>query len=778
MVTRTTTGRHSAPRDDGSRSDAARPAVRSQGRHAAAKPVADVPTEKAAIDAPVRKEPASEQSATEMLTATAPVESTQVAIPPAEPTQVISSPVVARRSRSDTQVIRQGAAASAKSSASTNSTATPASAASVAAATTAATASTASTGARKTTRTTRTSRFRSRFRARSAYKPLGEGYESRTPTSVRQRKKRTKTHPGWLTAFLVIILALGLVGVGAYSGYKLVESTIDSAKEDINAVFAATNALKSAAKKQDFEKALEKAYELRDATMKLKETLYGDLFVLAEHVPKYGSDIVQARQLADIGIYALDSAAIPLLQMLVEYPLSGLVAGGGIDMPTLNVYLDAAQDYEPIITDIWDAVLSLKPFNLTQIQSKLDPLIKKAEPYYELYEEALQYIPMVWAVLGRDGNRLYLIAAQNTAEMRATGGFPGAIGLLTIRNGKVSVDNFGTPFDRLMDKGDASYAVTAVEWGVSRGQLLYPRDAGYLPDFTRAAWMWDRAFGLKNGIWVDGVISLTPAMVQYVLQVTGPITLDDGTVLDGTNATRILQHDLYWDYIARYSTRWWSADYLDALFAQAASRAFDKLMDVMNTKTAIAFAKAMLQGFEKREAFIWILDPEDQATIAPLDFSGDLKNDPKKPVLGVFFNVYLASKIGWWLDQTVTIGEGVQNEDGTITYEVECRFTNTVTDEEGILGGNYIMGEYTLGRMSPIVEFLAPMDGVITDFDCNMNYPWEITEYQGHQLIYNTLGRIYPGETLMVTFKVTVSAEAEVELTYYSQPLLTEYRES
>ena len=62
------------------------------------------------------------------------------------------------------------------------------------------------------------------------------------------------------------------------------------------------------------------------------------------------------------------------------------------------------------------------------------------------------------------------------------------------------------------------------------------------------------AYEAKHGESVDGVLSLTPTIIQKVLRISGPITLPDGTELNGDNATQMLQKDLYYKYLSSNSS--------------------------------------------------------------------------------------------------------------------------------------------------------------------------------------------------------------------------------
>ena len=62
------------------------------------------------------------------------------------------------------------------------------------------------------------------------------------------------------------------------------------------------------------------------------------------------------------------------------------------------------------------------------------------------------------------------------------------------------------------------------------------------------------AYEAKHGESVDGVLSLTPTIIQKVLRISGPITLPDGTELNGDNAVSVLQYELYYKYLSDRNT--------------------------------------------------------------------------------------------------------------------------------------------------------------------------------------------------------------------------------
>ena len=98
-----------------------------------------------------------------------------------------------------------------------------------------------------------------------------------------------------------------------------------------------------------------------------------------------------------------------------------------------------------------DRIAALPKMHIEQLSSKLEPMLPMVAQANEAYQLVGKYAPVLRGLLGVDGERTYLIVAQNSAEIRACGGFPGAIGALYVDNGKISMGDFGTPYDLLTD---------------------------------------------------------------------------------------------------------------------------------------------------------------------------------------------------------------------------------------------------------------------------------------------------------------------------------------
>ena len=195
------------------------------------------------------------------------------------------------------------------------------------------------------------------------------------------------------------------------------------------------------------------------------------------------------------------------------------------------------------------------------------PIASAAETLRGLNEIA----PMLPQMLGANGTRNYLLVAQNLAELRSTGGFPGSVGILTVDNGHISMGEFAG-LQELTNTEGGHYGFTDEEvsiWGGGRDRLgHYFGDTNLIPDFARDSQIWSEWWQDKKGTAVDGVIAIDPVLLQKLLTLTGGIEVD-GHSIDGSNAAKALLNDAYNEM---------PVDQTDQFFSDVASQAFDHVM--------------------------------------------------------------------------------------------------------------------------------------------------------------------------------------------------------
>lgn len=178
--------------------------------------------------------------------------------------------------------------------------------------------------------------------------------------------------------------------------------------------------------------------------------------------------------------------------------------------------------------------------------------------------------------LGVSRDKRYLLVFENNAEMRGGGGFLGSYALVDFKDGKIN--NLEVP-------GGGSYDTEAGLKNFVKSpyplRLVNARwyfwDSNWFPDWPSSAenikWFYEKS----DGPTVDGVIAFTPAVIEGLLRVVGPIDLRDqyGVVIDADNFFDVTQKIAEKDNLVKAKqlekTAFLPADKVAALASSSAS---------------------------------------------------------------------------------------------------------------------------------------------------------------------------------------------------------------
>lgn len=573
----------------------------------------------------------------------------------------------------------------------------------------------------------------------------------------------------------VLLIALAAAAFAAVGSAKEMKSQATQVLQDVKSIQTAIG-------ENDYAAAAQSAQHASELTGSIAGELSSPLWMVASIIPVYGQDISGMRDLMTALDDAFDEGLVPLTKTLAANPPDSLISTDRrINVAAVTQLLDAVQNAAPSMQKCADVAESLPEMHVEQLKSVVDPAKEKLTTINATFQKAAALAPVAGPVLGANGNRTYLIVAQNSAELRSSGGFPGSMGTLEIRDGEIILNDFSKVYDVLTDTNPSSVSITDEEYALfGAAGMDCPRDAGIDPDFTRVASIWAASYEERNVAHLDGVISITPSVVQDILAIVGPVTLPDGTELTGSNATKVLQSDIYWKYLAEGADPDGTGGAVtDALFAQAAHETFNKLFSNLNADTLIKFASCMAKDMEDRTVMFWLTDEGEQAILASLDCSGALNDDPMRPELGVFFSLWVGSKMGWYVDIDNQVLESKKNADGSYTYKMQTTFTDTVSSEEIASGGEYIIGDiydYEYGILYPCLYIYAPAGGSISNLESNSSVAFEEARHDGLQAFKAWRTVLRPDQPIVCTYTVTTAPSAEQEMKIVCTPTLTEYR--
>lgn len=540
-----------------------------------------------------------------------------------------------------------------------------------------------------------------------------------------------------------------------------------SLKADLGELTASIN-------EKDFERADVATDKLDSTVDDIDELLAGKTWRTAAKMPVVGEYVGAADSLVDIVKIATGRMIKPALTVIQDYPLDSIKVGDeGFNTYTMDAYIGLLEELNPAINDI---IGYLDDINIPEsLGGKVTEYTDKMTLITDAYAVAEDYLPLLKAFLGGGSDRTYLLAAQNSTEIRAGGGFPGSIGTITIVDGVLTIGDFNSVYDMLPYGTPASVGPSGLEDTLFGNWMHYPRDASFNPDFERVAQIWAKAYGNKSNTNVDGVISLTPTIIQRLLSYMGEVQLSDGTVLNGENATQMLQHDLYYKYFNNASYTDDTNDVVDALFAETAKTTMSRLVDDFDLNKIAGYLSVFNAGAEDRTIMMWMADETEQQYVRDVGCSGGLNDNPENPEIGIYISGSDPCKLGWYVNVNTQIGEAQVNEDGTRTYDVTVTVDNTIDNNTIKTAGTYILGSYE-GAWRGYIHLFAPAGGTISDVKADSNGGFRKSKYENLEVAYNLNVMIYPQKSMNITYKVTTAEGVTTVPGVSMTPTLQGYR--
>ena len=574
---------------------------------------------------------------------------------------------------------------------------------------------------------------------------------------------------------IVVLVLLVIVGAVGYSFYRSAMTVRSQGTELVTQASALSSQLMSG----DSSSASQTAANIASTAKSMHEETSSPLWNAATHIPVYGADVVRIQTLTYVADDLSSNAIVPVTELLSDTPVSTMIgADGTINIDVCSSLLNALSSVQSVTRRSATALDGMGSATIPQIDEQIDKITPIIDELDSVANMATTIAPSLPTLLGANGQtKNYLFIAQTNSEIRTTGGFPGSMTLLTITDGKMDLGNFSAQYSsqnnlKLFDPG-TGFPLNEDEhqFFLEDSTCIIPGDAGFMPDFTRAAtcwkWMWEQ----RNSTAIDGVIAVDPVVLQSLLALTGSVTTSDGTVLDGTNTAEILLHDIY----AKNGDA--NDSLSDAFFTETAGLCFNKILSSLSTVNMADLLKTLEKNVQEHRLLMWSNDETCESTLEQLGVSGCIETDAAHPVLGVYMSNKTYGKIDWYLDYSTSVGQATLNADGTMSYPVTSTFSNTLTTDEAQTFGHMILGAAETGDMTTVVSLLAPAGGTISNVNATGTpiSPFAESTYESHDLWMSTL-HIGCGETVTVTYTVTASSTASMAdgLTVRSTPTCQE----
>ena len=529
----------------------------------------------------------------------------------------------------------------------------------------------------------------------------------------------------------------------------------------------------------------DRGFALADDCLPTAEELLGELADFPQmNIDKLENTMEPIRDYAKLGLELLPVAgdkAIPLLRddllpaarKLKEVgSFEDLLPEEGIvNVKMLSQYLDILDEMMPTLRAMPEKLAFMDELDSEKAAELKEKLLTKLDECLAVYDKAEPYLPLLRAFLGEGEDKLYLMAAQNTAEIRACGGFPGSAGYIRVKDGVLFLDDMTTGYSVFAGQN----FVTPQEIEFFLEMVAIGRDSVVDPYFPIVASRWAANYSERKNTKVDGCVSFTPAIISDLLYVTGPIELSDGTTVDGENVIRFIGNEIYVKYLQTYNE---NTALTDELFVEIAETTLHRLFDDITLEKLSQYIDIFAKRSQDRVIMMWLADEAEEELVKQVGCDGGFNTDPTHPQLGVYFTNYFASKLGWYVDLDVDIGDPTRNGDGSMSYPVTVHVAHTLKNEDVSKVGQFVIAQ-TGGTMGAQLYFSAPAGGYFSDYKGTADFTtifFNDSEYYGNKFMPTNLFFFPPEEEVTITMTVTTAPGEQEPMTYVTTPTYQNYR--
>jgi len=252
-----------------------------------------------------------------------------------------------------------------------------------------------------------------------------------------------------------------------------------------------------------------------------------------------------------------------------------------------------------------------------------------------------------------------LFLFQNNQEMRATGGFIGSYGVMDIFNGRINkffIDGIFNPDGQLREKVVPPVPIQKISaaWSL--------HDSNWFPDFPvsaeKAIWFYEKT----GGPTVDGIITMTPNVMEKLLEVSGPIDmLEYEVTIDKDNFLEEVQNEVEVEYDKELNQP-------KKILADLAPKILDAIFNSKKVSSVVKTLDILMESLNEKQLLLYSRNYEIEKKISEEGWSGEILSTDKDYLSVINSNIN-GFKTDGVIDETIEHQAEIE-DDGSIVDSV------------------------------------------------------------------------------------------------------------
>jgi len=283
-------------------------------------------------------------------------------------------------------------------------------------------------------------------------------------------------------------------------------------------------------------------------------------------------------------------------------------------------------------------------------------------------------------LLGADEAITYLLLVQNRDELRASGGYITAFGLMQLKDGRILAlkieDSTSDRYNYVREVRKPPYPMEEIMFA----NYLVPRDANWSPDFPTAALQTQEMYYLSTEIDTDSVVAFDQDLIASLLELTGPIMLpneDTPINTDNVEARMIAYKQSAIDEGKSEDRK----EFLSIL----APHVIKKIFENLNPEDLIKLAKLLIEEIQRGHLLVFFNDLESQDFLYQVGHDGAVRPGEGDFLMLVDSNLGF-SKVDQYIDRSLTYMVNLADPVNPHA-EIQLRYEHTFPGNEPCLQG-------------------------------------------------------------------------------------------
>jgi hypothetical protein len=340
---------------------------------------------------------------------------------------------------------------------------------------------------------------------------------------------------------------------------------------------------------------------------------------------------------------------------------------------------------------------------------------------------------LLTAALGLDDTQTYLVLAQNSDELRPSGGYISTYGWMTVRNGRiVNYDYYpSTSTSPHPPSLNLASDVPVPTWWYSVSSSIYAAwDGSWYADFpstaAMSAWYYDNGDNPQSP--VDGVIAIDLAGFEYILKGLGSVTVEDY----GVQVTSADFRDKIYAIRAEHSADLEHKKFLAALYRQI-------LLDWQSADqpTMLDIRGGLLQALQEKHIMIYFTDQNLNTALNVLGWSGQQKSGLQNDYL-MAAEANLGNKANRSVNRQLTYDVEIQ-PDGTLKNHLAVAYDYSARVAEA---DPAVRPQHGTMNYNSLLQVFVPANSQLVDTN-NLNVQPTVASTDTHTIFVSRIGVEY-----------------------------------